>query len=274
MTPIQLIQAFTTIANEGVMLKPYLVEKIIDKKGTVVYEGKKEEVAKVFKKETTDHLQKLLHDAIYDGVAKAYQPSNVNIIGKTGTAQIASPKGGYLKGKTDYVRSFAALFPQEDPQYILYIALKQFAHPSPITTIAKYSVKAIEEIASYTKTTKSDITYKINQMFTLDNYISKKTEILNNQNLNFIVLGDGKYIIDQYPLKNTSVFKEDKIFIKTSSEDYLMPSLIGYTLSEVDILVKLLGLKLEYIGTGRVTSQDIERGSIVQKDDILKIELN
>ncbi len=274
MTPIQLIQAFTTIANDGVMLKPYLVEKIVDKDGTVTYQGQKEEVATVFKKETTNHLQKLLHDAIYDGVVNAYQPSNVNIIGKTGTAQIASPKGGYLKGKNDYVRSFAALFPYEDPQYILYVAVKQYAHPSPVTALAKSSVKAIEEIASYTKTTKADINYKVNHMYSLENYISKKTETLKDTDLNYIVLGDGKYIIDQFPYQGSNVFKEDKIFIKTSAEEYLVPSLKNYTLSEVDVLAKLLNLKLEYKGTGRVISQSIEAGTVAQKGDILTIELN
>ena len=90
-----------------------------------------------------------MYDAIYSNKtdAKYYQPKMVEVIGKTGTAQIASPSGGYLTGKYDYIRSFAGLFPANEPQYIIYISVKQFV--GSISTIAKSVTNVIDEIAKY-----------------------------------------------------------------------------------------------------------------------------
>ena len=47
-------------------------------------------------------------------------------MGKTGTAQIASPSGGYMTGEYDTIRSFAGFFPSENPEYIVYVAARHF----------------------------------------------------------------------------------------------------------------------------------------------------
>ena len=59
-----------------------------------------------------------MYDVVYNGLSTYWQPNNVTLAGKTGTAQIASSTGGYLTGTTNYIRSFAGIFPYEDPEYI------------------------------------------------------------------------------------------------------------------------------------------------------------
>ncbi len=274
-TPIQMLQGYTTITNNGVMLKPYIVDKIVAADGDIIYEGKPENVEKVFEEETVKYLQKLMKSVVYENNDNRFwRPENMNIIGKTGTANIASKYGGYLKGPNDYIRSFVAIFPEEDPRYILYIATKKSTVGNSKT--APIIAKVLEEIANYSNLKKEEITNVLKDSYKVDNYISlKKEDILKNvNNFNTIILGDGIYIIDQYPSKGTKLFKGDKLILKTNSKEYIMPNIIGYSSNEVRTLTKLLNLKFESSGYGYVTSQSIEPGTVLTEKQVLSIVLN
>ncbi len=115
-TPIQLISAISSIANEGKIMKPYLVEKIIFPDGKT-----KENFSKVISnpilKETAKTMTKLLVNAVEKnilGKVKGYQ-----LAGKTGTAQIPF-KGKYLD---EYIHSYVGFGPAEDPKFIILIKL-------------------------------------------------------------------------------------------------------------------------------------------------------
>lgn len=276
-TPIQMLQALSSITNDGTTLKPYIVDKIVDGDGNIVYEGGRNELNKVYSKETTDYMKNLMHNVVYEGLDynKVWQPSSTTLIGKTGTAQIASPTGGYLKGSNDYIRSFAGIFPEEDPQYIVYIAVKQIN--TKASTIAKELTDAVDKIVSYMGliNEKEEIESKI---ISLDNYISADVtttvENLKNKKLNVITLGTGKYVINQYPLKNTKVFENSKVFIVTNNNDYIMENIIGYSLNEVMTYCNLLGIELYTNGYGYVIEQSIEVGTNITSDSILTVTLS
>lgn len=274
-TPIQMLQALSSITNDGTTLKPYVVDKIVNDKNEIVYDGKRTEIKKVYSKETTDYMKKLMHSVVYDGLSTYWQPSKTMMIGKTGTAQIASPSGGYLKGTNDYIRSFAGIFPEEDPQYIVYIAVKQIN--TGATSIARELTKAVDDIVSYLGI--EDITDEIEEkIINLNNYISKDIETtveeLKDKKLNVYVLGNGKYVINQYPLKNTCVLENSKIFLVSNETNYIMEDITGWSLNEVMTYTNLLGIELKTDGYGYVTSQSIEAGTAITKDSILNITLN
>lgn len=276
-TPIQMLQALSSITNDGTTLKPYIVDKIVDGDGNTIYEGKKTELNKVYSKETTDYMKNLMHNVVYEGLDynKVWQPKSTTLIGKTGTAQIASPTGGYLKGSNDYIRSFAGIFPEEDPEYIVYIAVKQIN--TKASTIAKELTDAVDKIVSYMGliNDKEEIESKI---ISLDNYISADVtttvENLKNKKLNVITLGTGKYVINQYPLKNTKVFENSKVFIVSNNNDYIMENIIGYSLNEVMTYCNLLGIELYTNGYGYVTEQSIEVGTSITSDSVLTVTLS
>lgn len=276
-TPIQMLQALTSITNDGTTLKPYIVDKIVNDNGEVVYRGERTEVEKVYSKETTDYMKKLMHNVVYEGLDynKVWQPKNTTMIGKTGTAQIASPTGGYLKGDYDYIRSFAGIFPEEDPEYIVYIATKQIN--TKASTIAKELTDAVDKIVSYMGLVNSKEELE-NKIISLDNYISADVtttvENLKNKKINVITLGTGKYVINQYPLKNTKVFENSKVFLVTNNNDYVMEDIIGWSLNEVTTYCNLLGIELYTDGYGYVTSQSIETGTSITSDSALTITLS
>ncbi len=271
-TPVQVLQAFTSIANDGVVLKPYIVDKIVDENNKILYEGKKEELNTVYSKSTTDYLKKLMKDAVYSGTSSYYIPKNVNIIGKTGTAQIAE-SGKYLTGEHDYVRSFVSIFPEEKPKYIFYIAASKY--DGALSDYGKIITTAIEEIASYANITNNETESVVNETVNVDNYISKQIQNINiNQKLNKIIIGDGAYITDQYPQKGQTLFAGDKLFLKTNSTNIVMPDLTNYSSSDLKIICSLLNLNYTQNGYGYILSQSIAPGTILTGSENLEVNLS
>lgn len=277
-TPIQMLQALTSITNDGVVLKPYIVDKIVNNVGEIIYDGKRTEVEKVYSKETTDYMQKLMYNVVYKGLEYnvVWQPEKTTMIGKTGTAQIADPNGGgYLKGKNDYVRSFAGIFPADEPRYIVYIAAQQIN--TTATNMAKELTKAVDNIVSYIGLVESD-EETLEKIIKLDNYISADVtttvDNLKNKKLNVIVIGKGKYVINQYPLKNTNVLEGSKVFILSNSTEYLMEDLTGWSLNEVMTYANLIGIDLEVNGYGKVINQSIVKDTKITKDTYLVVTLS
>ncbi len=274
-TPVQMLEALSSMTNNGVTIKPYIVDKIVDQDGNITYKGERQVVSKVYSSETVSKMHNLMHKVVYEGLSDVWQTNNVTVMGKTGTAQIASPKGGYLTGTYDYIKSFAGIFPEDNPKYIVYVAGKK--PETNLTNWANVITTAIEEIASYAKLsdTKSDV--DASKLITLDNYISTVTEetvkTLENKKIKPIVLGSGKYIINQYPLKKQTVLSGSKVFLVTSSTDFTMPDLTGWSISEVKTLCSLLGIKVSTNGYGYVNSQSIEVGTAIDQSMMLSVEL-
>lgn len=273
-TPIQMLQALSSLTNGGVTLKPYIVDKIVDDDGKIIYKGKRTEINKVYSKETVDYMRGLMHNMVYEGLSSGqyWRPSRTTMIGKTGTAQIASPTGGYLKGANDYVRSFAGIFPEENPEYIVYIATQKIN--TGASNIAKVLAKTVDDIAAYLgyENREDNIEKKV---VTLDNYISKDinsvTSELRDKGLKVFVIGDGNYIINQYPNKNGKVQVGGKVFLVSNSTNYVLEDMSGWSVSEVKTYMNLLGLKAYYEGYGVLTNQSISPGTTINKDDEITI---
>lgn len=128
-TPIQNIQALTSLANGGVVLKPYIIEKIVDTNtGKTTYEGKRTDIGRAVSSSTVNKMIELMditvntNDPIATG--KRYATDSVRLIGKTGTAQYALANGKYSSGNYNNIRSFAGMFPKDNPEYVIYVSAK------------------------------------------------------------------------------------------------------------------------------------------------------
>ena len=273
-TAIQMLQALSAMTNDGTVIKPYIVDKVVDQNGNITYKGERQVVNKVYSSETVTKMHEIMKKVVE--INKYWQVDNVSLMGKTGTAQIASPKGGYLSGTYDYIKSFAGIFPTDNPKYIVYAAGKK-----PETNVgswAKVITTAVEEIASYAKLTESKSDADLTKIIKLDNYISTSLETtleeLKNKKINVITIGNGKYIINQYPLKNKTLLSGEKLFLKTNGTEIKMENLTGWSISEVKTYCDIIGLKLEYTGYGYVKSQNIESGTVLDLENMtLTVEL-
>ncbi len=274
-TPIQTLQALSILTNDGVMLKPYIVDKIVDENGNVTYEGKRTELGKKVSSESIEKMNELMYNVVYNGLSTIWQPNNVTLAGKTGTAQIASSTGGYLTGNTNYIRSFAGVFPYEDPEYIIYVSVKQINGGS--SAVASAVTSAVESIANYANITNTESDLDLSKIIDLSNYMSSDiettTEELEKLNLKVIKIGNGNTIINQYPLKNTKVLVGSKIFLLTDGTEFTMPDMTGWSSSEVMSFCNLIGLKFSFTGYGVVKEFNLPVGEVIDLTKTLEITL-
>ena len=122
-TPIQLLQAYSSIGNQGQMLKVQVVQGL-DSAG----EFQARVLGKPISKEAANHVLQLMVDTVEKpyGTAVSFRNPYVKVAAKTGTAQIADPNGsGYLTGVNDYYHSVVTFFPADNPKYMLYMAMKR-----------------------------------------------------------------------------------------------------------------------------------------------------
>lgn len=273
-TPIQNVKALTVIANDGVLLKPYIISKVVDSEtGKVVEKGKKETLGEVASKDTITKIKDLMEGVVsgdpYYATGTGYNVSGYNVIGKTGTAQIASSSGGYYDNEV--IKSFAGIFPKDDPEIILYVSVSRYGGNLPAVVKS-----TIEDIGKYINVTPEEDKDK-NAEYKLPSFINKDTaevkKILASNKQEAVVIGTGDKVINQYPNKNAVLNYGSKVFLLTNSTDYKMPNLTGWSSGEVTNFGNLVGITFEFNGYGYVTSQSLKSGTNINASTKVKVNL-
>ena len=276
-TPIQMIQALTCLTNGGTTLKPYVVNKITDQDGKAIFSSKREELKKVYKEETINKITDLMDLTVNgeDGLAtgKVYHTDQVRLIGKTGTAQYISSDGTYTSG-TKNIRSFAGIFPKDNPEYIIYVAVKDLEGTS--SAMGNITKSVVESIAKYKNLSERETNKDETKYITLKNYLNKDiNEAKNNISslgLNPIVIGDGNIVTYQYPQKNKNIIVNSKVFLQTNSDKKIMIDISNWTKTEVVSLLNFMKVDYEINGTGKVVGFNIPVGSEINEKLIINME--
>ncbi len=281
-TVIQHLKALSIIANDGKALTPHVVSKIINTNtGRTTYKRKIEKSEQIVNSNTIGKIKDLMYNVVNSddpqATGKRYQIEGFDIIGKTGTAQIASPRGGYLKGDSAYVYSFAGMYPKDDPEIIIYAAVKK-PNVGATVVVSDAVNNIMKDIAKYRNMFASGVTSTSSVVsLELDSYINKKTadikSVLESNKVIPVIIGNGDKIINQYPDKGEKVLSYDKVFLITNGDKGKMPDLSGYSRSEAIFLMKALGYKFEIEGYGYVTGQSLPPSSDVG-DSVVKITLS
>lgn len=121
-TPIQQVMAVSAIANGGNLMKPYVAKEWRDHEtGQVLEQNKPTVVRQVVSPETAKMVREALESVVARGSGKQAYRSEYRIGGKTGTAQVAAPGGGYERGH--YIVSFIGMAPIDHPRLVAYIAI-------------------------------------------------------------------------------------------------------------------------------------------------------
>ena len=277
-TPIQHLQALSIIANNGYMVKPHIVSKIVQN-GEVTYEREVAKSDRIVSQTTIDKIKELMYGAVNDeeggAIGLAYRVDGLDIIGKTGTAEIYDEEhGGYLTGWLDYIYSFSGMFPADDPEIIIFVSVKRPNNGSNIG-IKTMTQSAIESIAKYKGYISNDTNDDTINDVTIENYVNLSSEEvekdLENKGLDVVLLGDGDRIIRQYPASGTTLLTGDKVFLLTNTKEIIIPDLVGYSRIEAIALLELLDVEYELDGYGFVTEQSIKAGE--QITDKIKLTL-
>lgn len=123
-TPIQMVNAVSAIANGGNLMQPYIVKSTLSSDGEVIKENEPTVVRRVISEETSKTLLEIMRYVVTEGGAPAANIEGFDIGGKTGTAQkVGENGGGYAEGK--YVTSFVGVAPSKNPKYAISVIVNE-----------------------------------------------------------------------------------------------------------------------------------------------------
>lgn len=300
-TMIQMLKGWTSFANNGEMLEPHFINKIVNPNTNQVLQSSKEVIGKPISSSTAKSIDQLMvtvgSDGTYGtanyGVYKNKGHESIFKINgqvpaiKTGTAQIANPdptKGGYLEGTNDTLNSVVILYPAENPDYIFYMTTKiaQNYQLPDVATLADNLITQAETLKPTLDDTKMSIP---NAKIKVDNYNGKSTgdtmDALRRKLLQPVAIGDGGTIVAQSIPAKKQVDANSKILLLTNG-NHIMPDMYGWSKSMVEQLAKWYNVSVTFNGDtgqkgksspGHVTKQSADQLTNVKTGDSWTVTL-
>ncbi|HEY2420525.1 MAG TPA: penicillin-binding protein, partial [Neobacillus sp.] len=279
-TPIQQIQAATAIANNGKMMQPHVVDKIVNHDtGKIITKIEPRQVSTPISAETAKQVRDILETVVTSehGTGKRFSIEGYSVAGKTGTAQIPGPKGEYLTGPSNYVFSFLGMAPKDDPKLIVYVAVQQ-------PEIDDYTKGSIPVSEIFNPVMKNSLQYLNIQPSTqaiaasnkLPDLSGKATgeavKSLKEKGFEAVIVGKGSSVVAQLPKAGTKVLEGEKVILQTDGE-VSAPDMTGWSLRDVLKVAKMAGVKVNSKGSGYVSKQNIKADAILQSGDYLIVDL-
>jgi len=267
---MQMLQAFSAIANGGKMIKPQIVQKIVDPNtGKTTKNFKRDVVGQPIKASTAKQVQKAMREVVTKnyGTGMAYNVPGIKVGVKTGTAQIASPAGGYLTGSNNYIFSVAGMIPYNDPNYIVYVTMKQ---PQKMTEAPEKILsevfnplvkRLVNQGKSPTKATEAGSQY-VSIPSLLDKSTNDALTRIKDLNLQSGVIGTGNKVVQQLPASGEKVMPDQRIVLLTNGA-MTMPDLSGWSKNDVLKFAEITGKQVTTKGDGYVVKQSVESGQVI-----------
>ncbi len=280
-TALQIIRAYSAFCNGGTMVKPYIIKSITDPEtGTVIYQGQREEVGTPISEKAAKEMLELLSGVVnsgYSDTSARYRIPGVNVGGKSGTAEVALPEGGY--GNLT-IHSMVIAMPIDDPQVLIYIAYQDW-NPFIAQNI-KYINELERTVASVlglsgNKVIDEDIVNREVHRNGLDNYVNHSLEYVvekaSKYNLELLIVGDGDTVISQYPAAGSTIISNQRVMVLTNSDIILMPDMKGWSRKEVIGFWDMTGIAVSIEGYGYVKTQNFAAGSEIDKTMTIEVQL-
>ena len=280
-TAFQMLQAFTAVANDGQMMKPQFISKIVDSdtgEETVI---EPEVVGEPISEEVADQTLEYLKEVVYNknGTGVGYQIDGYEIAAKTGTAEIVNPETKqYYSGGTNYIYSVAAMVPADDPKLILYITVKQPKIKDGSTTgsgvVKEIYHPIMKRALEYLALGEEEDAEANSVEMPKATGISKEEALksLEDTQLNVTVVGNGDTIVQQLPLPNETTIENQRIVLMTNGA-MTMPDMMGWSKNDVLKVSEITGVEFTFEGEGYVVSQSLEPNANMHGADKITIVL-
>ena len=282
-SPLQLVLAYSTIANGGDLMKPILVKQISDSEGNIIEKTEPQVVRKVISKQTSDTLCDILEGVVSEGTGKNAYISGYRIAGKTGTSETQETDS---EGR--YIASFACFAPADDPQIVILLILDHpqvYPHSGGMIA-APLAGKLAEDILDYLgverEYTEMDKQLMLKEMYVPEvrNYKLSDAKVkLNNYELNYVIEGEYEnedvLVVEQTPKPNSSVPSGSTVILYTyKPEEELkvtMPNVLNKEISEAAKALRDAGLNIKVQGIGQAHRQEYEPGEELNKGQVVTI---
>jgi cell division protein FtsI (penicillin-binding protein 3) len=262
LTPIQILTLYNAVANDGVMVKPRLVNEVRFH-GSLVEKFRPEIInSSICSRSTLKKLQKMCAGVVENGTAMNLKNENYKIAGKTGTAQIPDKKTGYKdKSRITYQASFVGYFPADKPRYSCIVVVNA---PSKYVYYGNVVAGPVfREIANKVYATSLDMHEPINDGRTKLAEIpytktGNRQEITNALDFLDITVkkpsGKPEWVV-------ASVEGEKLALSPRPIIENLVPNVVGMGLKDALYLMEDVGLRVNVKGRGTVRAQSVMPGS-------------
>ena len=219
-TPIQQVTAVSAVVNGGKLYKPYIVKSIEEKEtGTTIMENKRTFVRQTISEETSKTMRRALENVVAKGGGKRAYIDGYRIGGKTGTAQKVE-NGVYLVN--NYIMSFMAVVPANDPKAVLYVAIDNPKHTAMLssyttTPVARRILLDIIDALDIKKQTdqiEKELEWSDKPVYDVPNVVGmdKKEATKALQNFTVEYSGNGDKVVSQSPEAGTRI--EEKSIVR------------------------------------------------------------
>ncbi|MBF8807681.1 MAG: penicillin-binding protein [Enterococcus lacertideformus] len=273
-TNFQMMKAFTSIANNGTMIQPRYISKVVDSSSGEERTTQTEVLGQPFSKETTEKVREYMRDVVesenYGSAYGVYSVPGYNVSAKTGTAQIASDKGGYQTGDTAYLYSIVEMVPSENPDYILYLTMK---HPKTYdrTALAKIANPLMKRAMDFKESETDRAAEEKTEKVTVADYRNLNTDVAaadaQKSCLQPIVIGDGEKVKKQSTANGDHLISGEKIILYAGGEK-LMPDVTDWSKADIMKLGKILGIEVTFHGDGYCKEQSLAPYEKITEDKL------
>ena len=273
-TNFQMMKAFTSIANNGTMIQPRYISKVVDPQTGEERTTQPEVLGQPFSKETKEKVREYMRDVVesenYGSAYGVYSVPGYNVSAKTGTAQIASDKGGYQTGDTAYLYSIVEMVPSEDPDYVLYLTMK---HPKTYDrmALAKIANPLMKRAMDFKETEEDSDTETKTEKVSVADYRNLEADVAaadaQKSGLQPVVIGNGKKVQKQSTANGDQLISGEKLILYTGG-DKLMPDVTGWSKADIMKLGKILGIEVSFDGDGYCVKQELAPYEKITEDKL------
>lgn len=273
LSPLQILMVYNAVANEGRLMKPYLVNRI-EKDGNLLHRFEPEILNEsICSPETLRQLKECLNAVCSAGTARSvFKDAVYHAAGKTGTTKVNDGRFRYTDGA--YQSSFAGYFPAEDPEYSCIVVIKNKPH------VARYFGGAVaapvfREIADKLYAESADR----QQWFVANTSTGSNNYRWSGQ------AGEIKSVLDAMKVAYKDSVASGKWAVVTNNTDMpvlkdlntskqTVPDVKGMGLKDAILLLENMNMKVTVKGKGKVISQSLQAGMAVSGRETIAIELN
>ncbi len=286
-TPIQLITAVGAIANDGKMMKPYLVSSITDQDGNVVESTEPTVVKQVVSESTADKVVSMMETVVSEGGGVNAYAKGFRVCGKSGTSQKIDQKNE--DGSYEYTSSFIAYAPADDPQIIMLLLLDE---PQTVPYFGSYIVAPIistmmEEVLTYmevspqyTEDELSQQDVSVPSVVGVDSATARAS--ISRQGLKVRVIGGEGKVEKQIPAAGQSIPYTGTVLLYTNGSEpdtqIVVPDLTGQSATYCNTELTNRGLNIRIIGRDvyeagvHAVSQNPAAGTVVSAGTVVEVE--
>ena len=270
-SPLQTLMVYNAVANNGKMMRPYLVNSIVHNGEVVKSFSPVTLVDSICSQTTLKQLKICLEGVIKTGTGKGMLNNFYTLAGKTGTAQVANDNKGYIDGV--YQSSFAGYFPAENPKYSCIVVINNKPNAKKYYGV-QVAGPVFTDIANKLFTVDSDLY----SSFIHKKYVDSTKVEWNGSSKDFKKIAkhlSSSIHLNQQKGEWSKVSSNKTAFVgSTWNTKYeVMPDLKGFGLRDALEVMEKQQLQIIATGKGKVIAQSIQSGTAIQKGQTIYITL-